>query len=237
MELFHYADGGRIIDATATIPAGSATELVGSWRRTPIEPIELLPQTEYIIRGNLSEDLFFSVFRYREFPIDHRFVSPRVCSEITGDGAQCILVPSMIAGPMVFVEPDPLLHGDFSRNGRLDAPDIDILASQILSGNQDAQYDLNQDFAVDQLDHHHWVQNVRRTWFGDVNMKGAFDSNDLVLVFEAGQYEDALAQNSSWETDDCTRVISYGKHPTNEDDAISTNRYLESAVERTKCFS
>jgi hypothetical protein len=37
---------------------------------------------------------------------------------------------------------------------------------------------------------------------GDANLDGAFDSTDLVLVFQAGQYEDAIAGNSVWSTGD-----------------------------------
>jgi hypothetical protein len=37
---------------------------------------------------------------------------------------------------------------------------------------------------------------------GDSNLDGRFDSGDLVLVFQAGQYEDAVAGNSSWAAGD-----------------------------------
>jgi hypothetical protein len=37
---------------------------------------------------------------------------------------------------------------------------------------------------------------------GDANLDGRFNSSDLVQVFAAGQYEDALAGNSTWSTGD-----------------------------------
>ena len=37
---------------------------------------------------------------------------------------------------------------------------------------------------------------------GDANRDGAFDSTDLVQVFQAGEYEDSLANNSTWEEGD-----------------------------------
>jgi hypothetical protein len=37
---------------------------------------------------------------------------------------------------------------------------------------------------------------------GDSNRDGRFDSGDLVVVFQAGQYEDSLIFNSTWETGD-----------------------------------
>lgn len=39
---------------------------------------------------------------------------------------------------------------------------------------------------------------------GDANRDGLFNSSDLVAVFVAGEYEDALAINSTWETGDWT---------------------------------
>jgi hypothetical protein len=37
---------------------------------------------------------------------------------------------------------------------------------------------------------------------GDSNLDGVFDSSDFVTVFQPGQYEDAIALNSTWETGD-----------------------------------
>ena len=39
---------------------------------------------------------------------------------------------------------------------------------------------------------------------GDSNRDGVFDSSDLVQVFAAGEYEDGVAQNSTWEEGDWT---------------------------------
>ena len=37
---------------------------------------------------------------------------------------------------------------------------------------------------------------------GDTNRDGRFDSADLVLALQAGEYEDGLSQNSTWEEGD-----------------------------------
>jgi hypothetical protein len=37
---------------------------------------------------------------------------------------------------------------------------------------------------------------------GDANHDGRFDSRDLVLIFAAGEYDDGIAGNSSWEDGD-----------------------------------
>ena len=47
-----------------------------------------------------------------------------------------------------------------------------------------------------------FVKEMLETWFGDANFDGEFNSSDLVAVFTAGQYEDSLAQNSTWATGD-----------------------------------
>ena len=38
--------------------------------------------------------------------------------------------------------------------------------------------------------------------YGDANKDGLFNSNDLVQVFQAGEYEDGIAENSYWTTGD-----------------------------------
>ena len=47
-----------------------------------------------------------------------------------------------------------------------------------------------------------YVHNVLGTWIGDSNKDGEFNSGDLVQVFAAGEYEDSVAENSSWATGD-----------------------------------
>jgi hypothetical protein len=37
---------------------------------------------------------------------------------------------------------------------------------------------------------------------GDANLDGRFDSSDLVLVFQAGEYDDDIAKNSNWSDGD-----------------------------------
>jgi hypothetical protein len=37
---------------------------------------------------------------------------------------------------------------------------------------------------------------------GDSNFDGQFDSQDMIIVFQAGQYEDGLTHNSTWVAGD-----------------------------------
>ena len=40
------------------------------------------------------------------------------------------------------------------------------------------------------------------TTAGDVNLDGIFNSTDLIQVFQAGEYEDGIAANSTWAEGD-----------------------------------
>jgi hypothetical protein len=92
--------------------------------------------------------------------------------------------------------------GDFNGNGVLDAGDIDALSREAASGANNPAFDVNTDGMVNAEDRRVWVDQLRRTYFGDSNLDGEFNSTDFVVVFQAGQYEDAIADNSSWSTGD-----------------------------------
>ena len=94
-----------------------------------------------------------------------------------------------------------LFDGDFNVDGLLDASDIDRLSKAIRVG-RDGSYDVNADKVLDQRDRTYWVHEFKQTWFGDANLDGTFSSDDLVTVFQAGEYEDAFSMNSTWVTGD-----------------------------------
>jgi hypothetical protein len=96
--------------------------------------------------------------------------------------------------------PNP--RGDFNGDGILDAADIDALSEAARAGQNPAMFDLTGDGLVDQADRQTWVDDLKRTYFGDANLDGEFNSGDLVFVFQAGQYEDAVEGNSTWATGD-----------------------------------
>ena len=55
---------------------------------------------------------------------------------------------------------------------------------------------------MDHLDRVTWVHGLKRTFFGDANLDGEFNSGDLVDVFTAGEYEDGIPDNSGWAKGD-----------------------------------
>lgn len=94
------------------------------------------------------------------------------------------------------------IEGDFNGSGTLDAGDIDRLSEEVRNGTHSASFDLTGDGVVDQDDRTTWVNDIRRTYFGDANLDDEFNSGDFVTVFSAGEYEDETAGNSTWATGD-----------------------------------
>ncbi len=92
--------------------------------------------------------------------------------------------------------------GDFNGNEVLDVGDIDLLVAEIRDATNNPDYDLNDDGFVDTIDRETWVHDLRGIFYGDSNMDGVFDTNDLVQVFGAGEYEDDINSNSTWTTGD-----------------------------------
>ncbi|MCA9196435.1 MAG: hypothetical protein KDA87_02815, partial [Planctomycetales bacterium] len=68
--------------------------------------------------------------------------------------------------------------------------------------NESNRFDLNDDGVTNEADRLFLVQQILVTSFGDANLDGRFDSTDLVMVFTAGEYEDASLLNSAWSTGD-----------------------------------
>lgn len=92
--------------------------------------------------------------------------------------------------------------GDFDKNGVLDLADIDALSAAARGQANPAGFDLNQDQLVNAADRAVWVEQLKKTWFGDANLDGQFNSTDFVAVFQIGEYEDAANGNSGWADGD-----------------------------------
>jgi hypothetical protein len=92
--------------------------------------------------------------------------------------------------------------GDFDNDGIIDIDDINQLIVASLNGLNPLKFDLNADKVVNKLDVNVWVKDLAETWIGDANVDGEFNSGDLVATFQAGKYEDAIEDNSTWDTGD-----------------------------------
>jgi hypothetical protein len=98
----------------------------------------------------------------------------------------------------------PAVTGDFSASDTLDLEDINLIDQELRGESKNRVFDLTEDGLVTREDRQMLIKDVIRTWYGDSNLDGEFNTADLVTVFQAGEYEDGLAQNSSWSTGDWT---------------------------------
>ncbi len=84
-----------------------------------------------------------------------------------------------------------MIRGDFNNDGVLDAADVNALTAESASGANNIAYDLTGDSVVDAADVAEWIgaDNIYKSWLGDANLDGEFNSGDLVTVLGAGKYE------------------------------------------------
>lgn len=94
------------------------------------------------------------------------------------------------------------VSGDLNSDGVVNVQDINQLCSALQNNSNDLQFDLNSDRQFDLDDHASLIQSLIGTDFGDANLDGRFDSQDLTLVFQAGKYEDGRLGNSLWQEGD-----------------------------------
>jgi hypothetical protein len=97
--------------------------------------------------------------------------------------------------------------GDFNRDGALDLTDVNALSGSIASGGADLTFDVNRDSSVNLTDLQVWVKDLKKTWFGDANLNGEFNSADFVNVFQAGKYE--IDEQATWEEGDWTADLRF----------------------------
>ncbi len=89
--------------------------------------------------------------------------------------------------------------GDYNSNGQLDAGDLD-LQSNAIAANGPASFDLNGDGAVNFDDRKVWVNTLKKTWVGDADLDGLFNTSDFVTVFQVGKFE--TGQAATWAEGD-----------------------------------
>ena len=94
------------------------------------------------------------------------------------------------------------MKGDFDGDGTLDVDDINQLSAAVRTGANVAKFDLNNDAKLDAVDRKIWVNDLKKTYFGDANLDGEFSSGDFVKAFTVGKYEngaDALWDEGDWD--------------------------------------
>ena len=121
--------------------------------------------------------------------------------DLDQDGDQDVVSASFLDNKLALYRNVGTL-GDFDGDGKVDAVDIDLLGQAIRRGPFDPRMDLIQDGQLDRLDLDVLVEDILQTTFGDANLDGIFNSRDFVKVFQVGEYEDGVADNSTWAEGD-----------------------------------
>lgn len=83
------------------------------------------------------------------------------------------------------LNPLPGLLGDFNSDGLLNDLDIDLLSQEVLTGTNQASFDLTDDALVNEADRKVWVEDLKGTFFGDVDLDGQVQFSDF-LALSAG---------------------------------------------------
>ena len=91
------------------------------------------------------------------------------------------------------------VRADLNGDGLTDARDIDFFCAGYR--NQDMAFDLTGNGSLDD-DLAFVVEQLFGTNMGDANLDGRFDSEDLVAVLQAGEYDDGISGNSTWAEGD-----------------------------------
>ena len=91
---------------------------------------------------------------------------------------------------------------DTNGDGVLNSTDIDLLTKLVREETQETQFDLSDDGELNNLDRLFLIDNIFQTNLGDANLDGRWTSADLVIVFQAGEYEDEQLNNSGWSEGD-----------------------------------
>ncbi len=91
-------------------------------------------------------------------------------------------------------------RGDLNGDDVLSAADIDLLAAALRAGDPDARYDMNGDATNDSADYDMLIDSIVGVPRGDANLDFAFNSSDLVSVFQLGKYE--TVQLANWADGD-----------------------------------
>ena len=93
------------------------------------------------------------------------------------------------------------VSGDYNGDGMVDVADIDLQSVAMADAAPDlGVFDENNDGLVNRADRMIWVKDYAKTWVGDANLEGEFNSSDLVQMFSSAKYD--RPKDASWADGD-----------------------------------
>ena len=196
---------------TATVePGATQVRMVEPGFSTPVENGQF-SQTENIFAFEgelLLNGEIFDVSTFGEIVTDLEEVQIRVTDDYVSTEASIELefeasvgifpIRADIAGSVY----SKYLFGDINSDGVLNGTDIDLLADGLLRELKTPEFDVNLDNAINADDYDSLIVDRIKTYYGDSNLDGVFDTGDFVFVFQRGQYEDDVMGNSKWADGD-----------------------------------
>lgn len=99
-------------------------------------------------------------------------------------------------------EPRDSVIGDFTDDRTINVDDITRLCQEINVPRRSLDFDMNNDNRVDRGDLDTLVHDLLETSYGDANLDGQFDSDDIVNMFIAGRYLTTSRDPTTWDQGD-----------------------------------
>lgn len=148
---------------------------------------------DYVDAGFASGDLFFALTSIHSASMDGPPTFPSFYLDVNGTSL------GQTAQLLIEFGPSSSILGDFNQDGVLDAIDIDSLSAEVLAETNNPSFDVSGDSLVNADDRRVWVNDLRLTYFGDSDLNGEFDEQDIVTAFVAGKY---LESSAGWTEGD-----------------------------------
>ena len=156
----------------------------------------------------IGDEVSFSAWRAGDEPVDLPIASFRDSTLSVGTVGPTLTAyedpasNDLVSAVFRWMEIAEIIPGDVDTNDVIDVRDIDYLSVAIREGLDNNRYDVDRNGEVEPADRQMLLSDVKDLWIGDADLDGEFNSADLVAVFQAGEYDDANAGNSTWGTGD-----------------------------------